>query len=175
MVTGTANGSTATASNDTYKFVGWYSDEACTQQVSAEAKFVPQKVNDLYVAATYYAKFEYNLTTLTITKTITKSGGNENDSFIFDVQNKKSGEKFTVSVKGNSSVTIAGLIVGDTYTVTERGSWSWRYQAEEQEQEIVLQPTGNKVTVKNTPVIPYLLDGSDYRQNNAVTYKPNGN
>ena len=127
------------------------------------------------MAATYYAKFEYNLTTLTITK----SGGNENDSFIFnendsfifDVQNKKSGEKFTVSVKGNSSVTIAGLIVGDTYTVTERGSWSWRYQAEKQEQEIVLQPTDNNVTVTNSLWKLFLLDGSDYKQN---TNKPAG-
>ena len=168
MVTGTANGSTATASSNAYKFVGWYSDEACTQQVSAEAKFVPQKVNDLYVPATYYAKFEYNLTSLTITK----SGGNANDSFIFDVK-KDDKIEFTVSVKGNGSVTIAGLIVGDSYTVTERGSWSWRYPAAEQ--TITLQPTGNNVTVTNSPVKPYLLDGSDYRQNNAVTYKPDGN
>ena len=119
----------------------------------------------MYAGATYYAKFEYNLTTLTITK----SDGNANDSFIFDV--KKDGEvKFTVSVKGNGSVTIAGLIVGDTYTVTERGSWSWRYQAAEK--EITLQPTGNNVTVENSLVKKFLLDGSDYRQN---TYKPNGN
>ena len=179
VLSGKAQGSTATA-NENFRFVGWFKDAGCTQAVDAswveENKLTPVKATDaVWTAATYYAKFEYNLTTLTITKTITKSGGNENDSFIFDVQNKKSGEKFTVSVKGNSSVTIAGLIVGDTYTVTERGSWSWRYQAEKLEQEIVLQPTGNKVTVKNTPVIPYLLDGSDYRQNNAVTYKPNGN
>ena len=121
-----------------------------------------------YEAATYYAKFEYNLTTLTITK----SGGNANDSFIFDI--KKDGKvEFTVSVKGNSSVTIAGLIVGDTYTVTERGSWSWRYQAAEQTK--TLQPTGNNVTVTNSLVKLFLLDGSDYRQNNAATYKPNGN
>ena len=176
VLSGEAQGSTAAVSSNLYRFVGWYSDEACTHQLSSDTKYVPAKVDGLNKAATYYAKFEYNLTTLTITK----SGGNENDSFIFDVQNKKSGEKFTVSVKGNSSVTIAGLIVGDTYTVTERGSWSWRYQAEKLEPEklepeIELQPTGNNVTVKNKLVIPYLLDGSDYRQNNAVTYKPDGN
>ena len=178
VLSGTAQGSTATA-NENFRFVGWFKDAGCTQAVDAswvkENKLTPVKAKDaVWTAATYYAKFEYNLTSLTITKTIKKGGGNENDSFIFDVQNN-SGEKFTVSVKGNSSVTIAGLKVGDTYTVTERGSWSWRYRAAEQKQNITLQPTDNNVTVTNSLVIPYLLDGSDYRQNNAATYKPNGN
>ena len=176
VLSGTAQGSTATA-NENFRFVGWFKDAGCTQAVDAswveENKLTPVKATGaVWTEATYYAKFEYNLTTLTITK----SGGNKNDSFIFDV--KKDDEvKFTVSVKGNGSVTIAGLIVGDTYTVTERGSWSWRYRAAEQ--TITLQPTDNNVTnnvtVTNDLVIPYLLDGSDYRQNNAATYKPNGN
>ena len=34
---------------------------------------------------------------------------------------------------------------------------------------------GNKVTVQNELVKHYLLDGSDYRQNNAVKYEPNSN
>ena len=182
VTTGEVKGSAPTAAEG-FKFVGWYKDEDCTQPVDAawvaDSKLTPGKTKNYgtneapvmgYEAATYYAKFEYNLTTLTITNT--KSGGNANDSFIFDI--KKDGKvEFTVSVKGNGSVTIAGLIVGDTYTVTERGSWSWRYQAAEQ--TITLQPTGNNVTVTNSLEIPYLLDGSDYRQNNAVTYKPNGN
>ena len=176
VLSGDAQGSTATA-NENFRFVGWFKDATCTQAVDTswveENKLTPVKETDaVWTEATYYAKFEYNLTTLTITK----SGGNKNDSFIFDV--KKDDEvKFTVSVKGNGSVTIAGLIVGDTYTVTERGSWSWRYRAAEQ--TITLQPTDNNVTnnvtVTNDLVIPYLLDGSDYRQNNAATYKPNGN
>ena len=181
VTTGEVKGSAPTAANG-FKFVGWYKDEECTQPVDADwvkdSKLTPDKTKNYgtneapvmgYGAATYYAKFEYNLTTLTITK----SGGNANDSFIFDVK-KDDKIEFTVSVKGNGSVTIAGLIVGDTYTVTERGSWSWRYQAAEQ--TITLQPTGNNVTnnvtVENSLVKKFLLDGSDYRQN---TYKPNGN
>ena len=172
VLSGKAQGSTATA-NETFRFVGWFKDATCKQAVDTswveENKLTPVKETDaVWTEATYYAKFEYNLTTLTITK----SGGNENDSFIFDVK-KDDVVKFTVSVKGNSSVTIAGLIVGDTYTVTERGSWSWRYQAAEQTK--TLQPTGNNVTVTNSLVKLFLLDGSDYRQNNAATYKPNGN
>ena len=172
VLSGKAQGSTATA-NETFRFVGWFKDATCKQAVDTswveENKLTPVKETDaVWTEATYYAKFEYNLTTLTITK----SGGNENDSFIFDVK-KDDVVKFTVSVKGNSSVTIAGLIVGEKYTVTERGSWSWRYQAEDQ--SITLKPTGNKVTVQNELVKHYLLDGSDYRQNNAVKYEPNSN
>ena len=168
VLSGKAQGSTATA-NETFRFVGWFKDAGCTQAVDAswveENKLTPVKATDaVWTAATYYAKFEYNLTTLTITK----GGGNANDSFIFDVM-KDGKVEFTVSVKGNGSVTIAGLIVGDTYTVTERGSWSWRYQAEKAK-TITLQPTGNNVTIQNSLSILYLLDGSDYKQNNAVLY-----
>lgn len=48
-------GSTATAAKG-YAFVGWYSDIECTNLVSKDASFVPEKIGGNY-ASTYYAKF----------------------------------------------------------------------------------------------------------------------
>ena len=63
-----AQGSTATA-NTNYRFVGWYSDAACTDLLTTNSSYTPAKPTDgVWVDATYYAKFEYNLTTLTIRK-----------------------------------------------------------------------------------------------------------
>ena len=66
-------------------------------------------------------------------------------------------------------MTIAGLPVGETFTVTERNDWSWRYSADSP--SVTIQAEGSSVTVTNTVNKSYLLDGSDYKQNNAVTYK----
>lgn len=120
VVTGEVQGSTATADTG-YKFVGWYYDAACTREVSTNTKFVPGKTT-----ATYYAKFEYDLTTLTITK----NGWNEVDpyqTFIFNITGN--GVDLDVTVHGNGSVTIDGLTVGATYTITEKTNWSWRYES----------------------------------------------
>lgn len=108
-------------------------------------------------SATVYVK--------TCTLTITKQGSqDDNQGFIFKVTGPKA---FTVSVQGNRSVTIAGLPIG-SYTVTEDG-WSWRYSADG-EKTAKLTPTApaGSVTVNNALQNPYLLDGSDYAQNNAA-------
>lgn len=176
VLTGAAQGSTA-AANTNYRFVGWYKDEACTNPVAdgwvTSGKITPQKTKDYdpsdvtllgYEAATYYAKFEYDLTTLTITK----SGASDaNDGFIFDVVGSD-GTSFTVSVKGNGSVTIAGVKVGTTYTITERASWSWRYAAAPGEITLGADSTKNAVTITNSVKNKYLLDGSAYARNNSV-------
>lgn len=121
VVTGEVQGSAA-APAEGYKFVGWYLDEDCTQQVSKDATYVPGRTS-----ATYYAKFEYDLTSLTITK----AGWNEvdtNQTFIFNISGN--GVDLDVTVHGNGSVTIDGLTVGKTYTITEKTNWSWRYESE---------------------------------------------
>ena len=173
VCTGNPKGSVPTP-DENYRFDGWFKNQACTQPVDASwvdgsGKLTPQKNNrGLFEAATYYAKF----TRKTASLTITKSGANANDSFIFDVVGNE-GSRFTVSVGGNGSVTIAGLPVGETFTVTERNDWSWRYSADSP--SVTIQAEGSSVTVTNTVNKSYLLDGSDYRQNNAATYKPDGN
>ena len=62
-VTGVA-GATAAAGSE-YKFIGWYSDAACTVRVGTDAAFVPERENGVHVAATYYALFEEKQATIT--------------------------------------------------------------------------------------------------------------
>ena len=124
---GVAVGATATASNKAYKFVGWYADEACTQRVSTNASYIPTKPSDgIWEEVTYYAKFEYNLTSMTISKTVTGISYDDSDIFIFDVKGSD-GSEFSIYLKAGETKTITDVTVGVTYTVTERTNWSTRY------------------------------------------------
>lgn len=131
---GVARGSVAHPSSSVYKFVGWYSDKACTKLLSNNATYVPTKAdNTLWVDdTTYYAKFEYNLTSLTIVKegAETYREIDPNQTFIFNI--KGNGVDLDVTVhrdgNGNWSTTIDGLTVGIQYTITEMTGWSWRYE-----------------------------------------------
>ena len=112
VIDGTPEGSTPTASAG-FKFVGWYKDKDCTQPVDAawiaDNKLTPQKTANLgndvkgYEAATYYAKFEYDLADLIISKTGCEDI-DENQSFLFKVEGE--GFSTTVAIKGNTSVKI---------------------------------------------------------------------
>ena len=165
VLSGKAQGSTAAANAPTFRFVGWYSDAKCTNQLSTDAKYVPAKINNLNVSATYYAKFEYNLTDLKITKKATPYDAN--DMFIFTVKDSNGKEVAKVALKAGESVTIKNLTVGETYTVTEDTSWSWRYKDVEA-QEITLQPSNNEVTVTNTLDNNNWLGASSYAINRCV-------
>lgn len=175
VTTGEVKGSTPTPA-DGFKFVGWYKDEACTQPVNAAwvaaNKLTPQKTKDLgnnvmgYEAATYYAKFEYDVADLTITK----SGAediDENQSFIFTVTGPNNFSAKVV-IQGNGSVTIKGLKVG-TYTVTEDTSWSWRYTPQGGDsQKITLSSAteaNNTVTFTNKRSNGKWLGGDAYELN----------
>lgn len=59
MVTGKANGSTASTDSSMHEFAGWYSDAEFTTEVGANAKYVPSKEDDeFWENTTYYAKFQ---------------------------------------------------------------------------------------------------------------------
>lgn len=59
---------------------------------------------------------------------ITKAGGEEDESYVFDVY--KDGEKHSeVTIWGNGTETLYELPVG-TYTIKENAGWSWRYKAD---------------------------------------------
>lgn len=134
VVTGEAQGSTA-AANGGFRFVGWYDNANCTgTALSDNPNYVPTKPGDLWTDATYYAKFEPDVADLTITKTGC-ADIDENQSFIFTVKGEGlPTEGLKVVVTGNGSVTITGLKVGTTYTITEDTGWSWRYEVKSGEQ-----------------------------------------
>ena len=181
VTTGEVKGSTPTAA-DGFKFVGWDEDEACPRPVNAAwvaaNKLTPGKTKNYgtavkpvmgYEAATYYAKFEYDVADLTITK----SGAediDENQSFIFTVTGPD-GFNAKVVIQGNGSVTIKGLKVG-TYTVTEDTDWSWRYAPQNRTQSITLNPAvTNTVTFVNTRSKGKWLGGDAYECNTLYLRK----
>lgn len=163
VIDGTPEGSTPTASAG-FKFVGWYKDKDCTQPVDAawiaDNKLTPQKTADLgngtmgYEAATYYAKFEYDVADLTINKQGWQAI-DENQSFIFDVTGPNAYYKRVV-IQGNGSVTIKGLKVG-RYTVTEVTDWSWRYKTAD--------GTANSIEHEIKPKDGFVFDFTNSREN----------
>lgn len=176
VTTGTVNGSTPTAAED-FKFVGWFKDEACTQAVDESwvenGKITPAKTRNIgteeapvmaYEAATYYAKFEWDVADLTIVKTGCEDI-DENQSFMFLVyDNEKEQAVRTVVIKGNGSVTITGLKVG-SYTVTELTAWSWRYRPDSPSQTIDVKPNMSNVVFSNSRSRHKWLGGDAYVQN----------
>ena len=85
----------------------------------------------------------------TCTLSITKQGGADNESYVFDVL--KDGEKYSeVTVWGNSTETLVELPIG-TYTISENAGWSWRYSANNggSAAQTAQNPTGS-ITCVNT-------------------------
>lgn len=182
---GTANGSTPIP-NDGYKFVGWYLDESCTIPVdsswidSSTGKILPRKNADgLYEEDIYYAKFEYNLTSLKIAKQAAQGTTiDPSESFVFNVTDGN-GLNMKVVVHGTDTVTIGGLTVGTKYTVTEDTSWSWRYEptgGATKEITLTANVSENTVTFENSKNKTQWLDSETYAQNiyngNGVVIEP---
>lgn len=160
VLNGTVKGSTPTP-NAGYKFVGWFEDEACTQQVKsswvgADNKLTPLKSvkygdKDGYGAATYYAKFELDVFDLTIEKT--GKHIDPNQTFVFRVRgnNNNHDVDMQVVITGDGQQTIKNLPVGD-YTITEDTSWSWKYTPEENNKSVMkeyIQNGAATVTFEN--------------------------
>ena len=166
VITGEPKGSTPTA-NPGFKFVGWYLDENCVMDVDGTIpnavdpttnKLTPQKRQDgLHYAWTYYAKFDYDITDLTITKTYAAGAPKDpNQSAVFVVTGGDLGEGLTVVLNqgNNFKVVIKGLTVGTTYTVTEK-TWTWRYTTAptsptSHSKELVTGEGNNTITFTNT-------------------------
>ena len=159
-----------------FRFVGWYKDEACTQPVDAswvsDNRLIPGKTKNYgtaeapvmgYEAATYYARFENETASLTITMQSRSEETDENQSFLFDVTGPDGYSKRVV-INGSSSVTIKGLIAGE-YSIKEVTGWSCRYRPAGSPKKITLQPAqSGTVGFSSTPKEKVWLSGDAYKK-----------
>ena len=126
----------------------------------------------------YYAKFEFMYGDLTITKSGISdlddhepNGSNkqEQQSTVYRIYGTSNSGVYVdmeVVIVDNGSVTIKNVPVGDNYTIVEKESWSWRYDASNGTQS---------ATVKGgeEPIVPfsnnrnriYWLSGDNYCKN----------
>ena len=101
--------------------------------------------------------------------TITKSGAediDENQSFLFTVEGPD-GYSAKVVIRGNKSVTIKGLKVGE-YTITEETGWSWRYTPDGASKGVTANDVSNgkaTVTFINNRTKDKWLGGDAYARN----------
>lgn len=101
-----------------------------------------------------------------------------NQSFLFKVIGD--GVDLIVTVHGNGSTTINGLIAGGEYTVTELSDWSWRYEfsswqftsgdtatanGNTNNASVTLGSDGNTITFTNTRDEKKWLDGDSWLDN----------
>ncbi|MBQ9759816.1 MAG: InlB B-repeat-containing protein [Clostridia bacterium] len=180
-LTGSPVGCTPIASGD-YTFAGWFKDAACTVAVDpavdpvtvdASGKLIPEKSDSdgdgtyLFEGGVYYAKFDYNFTNLTIA---VEGSSDDEQAFLFVVQGvdgtSSAGVNITVAVKGNSSVNLENVRVGD-YRVTQLTDWSWRYMPNGVETvQISVSPRNesNTVTFTQDEQKDKWLDGNGHAQ-----------
>lgn len=123
------------------------------------------------------------LTSLTIKKT-GAADIDVNQSFLFTVTGKDADGKdinLTVTVHGNGSTIIDGLVIGNEYTITEKTDWSWRYKFSKWEHKVnadeATTTTGytngaaiklgenGTITFTNTRSIIWWLDGDSWCNN----------
>lgn len=89
----------------------------------AKATILREKCNSSESDLEGTANFVLHVKTCELT--ITKAGGNEDESYVFTVL--RNGKPYTyASVTGNDSVTIKELPLG-IYTIEEDAGWSWRF------------------------------------------------
>ena len=131
VTTGSAAGTTAVPA-DTYKFVGWYTDPNDENTlVSRETTFVPNKVEigkdgeDKpilgYVAATYYAKFELDVTTITVLKKVEGNFADKSANYRFVMTFIAEEGKDFSNVRLNDSATTLGTGKTLTFELGDKG------------------------------------------------------
>ncbi len=141
-----------------YTLDGWYMDEACEIPAEGEiigSRFTPAKDTEtgFFTYAVYYAKFKVQSGELTFSADKPEEDRTSAvQSLIFDVEGWPNAAEFdkklklTVVLPAGETERICELPVGE-YTVTERNSWSWRYQETDSIDVIV---TADGITVPVT-------------------------
>ena len=118
-----------------YRFAGWFTDADCKAAVdsswvdAATNKLTPQKNDEVYESATYYALFVPTNTTIKIRRDEVEN----DDTFIYRITGKATftGETVDmfVTLHGDNVTTIANVPLGE-YTITEQTGWTWRYDTD---------------------------------------------
>lgn len=95
----------------------------------------------------------------TCTLNITKAGGADDESYVFDVY-KDSVKYSEVTVWGNGTETLVELPVG-TYTIVEDSNWSWRYGTQSYSDAVTLDSSNTTgiITCTNTKTVNSWLNG----------------
>ncbi len=92
--------------------------------------------------------------------TVVKTGGAENEPYVFTVY--KDGTEYTeLTIVGNDKVTISELPAG-TYSIKEDTGWSWRYDEPEYSADVVTlggENTSGTITCTNTLANGFWLNG----------------
>ncbi len=201
VVTGTVEGSTPIPNAPTYKFVGWFTDEACTKPVdpawvAANGKITPQKETLVegqtatgYKAATYYAKFELDVTSITVSKKVAGNMGDKKADYRFKLTFNDTDRDFSnVTLNGSTgtlgesktltfelgdgeTATIGNVPIGANITLVEQFAKDKGYtvtinnlETDTVEDYIVgLNPHFEVINTKNVPVdTGVLLDSLPY-------------
>ena len=170
-VTATIQGTGTAIGNNvgvTYKHQDCDSNVKCKYPMGYDEEFIVHVINAL--------------TSLTINKT-GAADIDVNQSFLFTVTGKDADGKdinLTVTVHGNGSTIIDGLVIGNEYTITEKTDWSWRYEFSkwafdsddaagangiENAAAVTLGTDGNEITFANKRSNPYWLDGDSWCKN----------
>ena len=168
-VSGVPTGSIPQISNG-YHFVGWFYDEACTSAVPAEwvddttYQITPRNDGVWLASHTYYAQVDPDFASLTI-NTVGCADVDDGQIFIFRITGTSdltADVDVTVTVVGNSSVTIDELPVGG-YLVTEVSSWSYRYTPDAASKTITLSviSANNRLTFSQVRSSTKWLDDND--------------
>lgn len=126
-----------------------------TDDVTDETSFVHTKCDE---TCTDPANGKFWIHVKTCTLSITKQGGADDESYVFDVL--KDGTKYSeVTIEGNDTETLVELPVG-TYTIKEDTGWSWRYSADNGDSAALTaqNPTGS-ITCTNTKNNDQWLNG----------------
>jgi uncharacterized repeat protein (TIGR02543 family) len=115
-----------------YRFVGWYTDAACTTPVDASLVDANNKLTPIDLSkdiSYYYALFEPVIGELTISRSGIETSDSASSSIYHVVGTAgtitESIDQY-VTVTGNSSVTLVSMPLG-TYTITDLTDWSWKY------------------------------------------------
>lgn len=161
---------TKTVDGVTYQFDGWYKDEACTQKANFDGTITQN--------TTYYAHYVPQSGSLSVSKNVTGSAANVDQSFTFELRcDDLAGKTFaaegavssvafndqgvaTVQLKHGQSVTLTKVPAGSRVAVRETGlSGNAR--------------TSSTVSVNNGPSETVATDGQTATASKTVTIASN--